>query len=685
MAKNCSDRGTHRSHQPLAAQRSEGGQLMPRRPYASRVALAVLWALGSGQALAAAKTGEQAQPLEAQAGTASAKGVSIVTQGPGASRQDETRRDSDTDWPTYNNDFLSQRYSSLTQINASNVASLREECRVELGDKGALHAGLVLVDGVIYLTAGRDTFAVDAANCAVLWKSTWVPEAREVWVPNRGGAYMNGRIFRGTGDGRVIALDARTGEQLWKTVAGDPDNGEFFSAAPIAKNGLVYMGTGGSDWGIRGRMMAFDAATGKEVWRFHTVPRPGERGAETWKSAKAASTGGGGTWSSFTLDEKANEIFIPVANPAPDFLPTYRLGDNLYTNSIVVLDAKTGKLKWWYQLTPGDGRDLDLVAPPALYHDSKGVPMVAAGSKDGFAYLINRNTHGLRAKTVVTTMTDGGDPTPDGVYTCPGVLGGVEWNGPAFDPANQSLYVGAVDWCAVLKSAKPEYKKGEFFFAGSYTMVDTPPNGWITALDATTGGVKWKYEVGSSMVAGITPTAGGVLLTGDMAGNFLALDSKTGKLLHKINTRGAMAGGVITYSLGGKQYVAATSGNVSRATFGVLGKPSLVVLALGADAKTAQADQPAKAAPQRTSVPAKGPEAANIARGKATYGTVCSACHGPSGEGGVGLKLQSLSSRLSWEGTLDKIVNPKLPMPTLYPSMLSEQEVIDVAAYIRSL
>ena len=396
-------------------------------------------------------------------------------------------------------------------------------------------------------------------------------------------AYLDGRLFRGTNDGRIIALDAKTGRQLWKTVAADPKLAYYLSAAPIAWNGLVFMGTAGSDAGIRGRMMAFDAATGKEVWRFNTIPGPGDVGYDTWKNGVSAETGGGGMWTSFTLDVKAGELFVPVGNPGPDYNIAYRPGDNLFTNSVVVLDASTGRLKWWYQATPHDGFDYDLAAAPMLYRDSRGNERVALGSKDGYVYVLDRRTHKLLFKTPVTTINNSGAPTPQPTVACPGTLGGVEWNGTALDAARKSIIVGAIDWCSEFWSADAKYVPGESFPGGGKKQVGKP-NGWITALNSETGQVQWKYEAGAPVVAGITPTAGGIVFSGDLGGMFVALDSDTGKPLLKVSTGGAIAGGVITYSLGGKQYVATTSGNISRSSQVLgplnLGAPSIVIMAL---------------------------------------------------------------------------------------------------------
>ncbi len=519
-------------------------------------------------------------PATAAASAALPKGQSTVTvaASPGA-----PRGRADTDWATYNKDFLGQRFSALKQINTQNVGSLKEVCRIKLAELTSFHNGPVLIDGIMYVTTARDTVALDPRNCGVIWKSTWEPEDVMNPTTNRGVAYLDGRLFRGTNDGRVIALDVKTGTQLWKTVAADPKMGFYMSSAPIAWNGLVFMGTAGSDAGIRGRMMAYDAATGREVWRFNTIPMPGETGHDSWKSGISAETGGGGTWTSYALDVKTGELMVPVANPAPDFNVAYRPGDNLFTNSVVVLDAKTGKLKWWYQVTPNDGHDYDLGAAPVLYRDTRGNDVVALASKDGHVYVVDRKTKKLRFKTPVTTVNYAAMPTPEGVYACPGMLGGVQWNGPAFDQENRSLYVGAVDWCSEIKSGEVKYVPGQAFFAGSRTQMGKP-NGWVTALDSDTGKVKWKYEAGSPVVAGVTSTAGGLVFTGDLAGNFLALESATGKPLYKMATGGAIAGGVITYSIEGKQYVATTSGNVSRSTQTFyplsLGAPSIIILAV---------------------------------------------------------------------------------------------------------
>src|SRR5688572_30773222 len=323
-------------------------------------------------------------------------------------------------WLSYNNRLDGQRFSPLKEITAANASQLGEVCRLQVDGPTTFHAGLVVADGVIYTNTGRETLAIDATNCAVRWKYTYMPEEERYSPSNRGVALLDGRIFRGTGDGRLIALDAATGKLLWKNVIGAPRLGESASAAPLAWQGVVYMGIAGSELGVRGRVLAFDAQTGRELWRFNTIPMGDETGADTWKRPASAKTGGGGIWGAMTLDATTGELFVPVGNPWPDIDKGYRPGDNLFTNSIVVLDARTGALKWWHQTVPGDWQDFDLAAPPVLYRDGKIRDIVAFGGKDGYVTAVDRDTRKVIFRTPVTTVENFHKAaTPAGVRVCP--------------------------------------------------------------------------------------------------------------------------------------------------------------------------------------------------------------------------------------------------------------------------
>jgi len=340
-----------------------------------------------------------------------------------------------------------------------------------------------------------------------------------------------------------------------------------------------------------------------------------------------------------------------------------------------VLDARTGALRWWYQVAPEDWMDLDMVAPAVLYRGSKVRDFVVFGGKDGYVTAVDRDTHKQIFRTPVTTVEKApAMPTKDGSKMCPGFAGGVEWNGPALDRLNNQLVTGAVDACFIVKLGTTEYSAGGVSFGGSVEPVGET-SGWVTALDSETGAVRWKYHSEKPVVAGVTPTAGGVTFTGDLAGNLLVFNSRTGELAHKAQTGGSLAGGVVTYEAGGRQYLAFAAGNVSRNAFGALGLPSVVVMALN--------PQRIATSPAASNPAARGPAGApNLAAGRKLYNQVCVACHGPDGNLVVDHKLGALKSRQALASTIASIKDPKLPMPKMFPDLLNEQAVADVAAFL---
>jgi len=598
-------------------------------------------------------------------------------------------RAADTEWPSYNNGLDSQRYSALAQINAGNVKSLAQICSLKIADAGAFQAGPLVIGGVIYVTAATTTVALDARDCAEKWRTDYTPTG-PVSVPvNRGVAFLDGKLFRGTVDGKLVAMGAADGKVLWMVTVTDATKGESLTSAPIAWNGKVFIGTGGGDLGIKGKMLAFDAGSGKELWRFNTIPTGNEPGAETWEAKETALTGGGGMWTSYTLDTKAGELFVPVGNPAPALNQAYRPGKNLYTDSLVVLDAATGALKWYFQLKSPDSVDHDLGAAPVLYRDSKGRDVVAMAGKDGYAYGVDRATHKLLFRTPVTTIkNEGKAPTEEGFMVCPGLSGGTKWNGPAFDPKLKALYVPATDWCNMLKLGPPTYVAGKPFWGGSFAFDQTPgaATGWINALDSDTGKIRWRYHTMTVTGAAVTPTAGGIVFTGDADGDFLVLESKTGKLLLKTAMTGPLAGGIVTYTIGDKQYVAFTTGNISRSAAELAGTPTLVIMALsgGAHPAVAQAaDKPAGKAPDPLAQIVSRP--GDAARGKALYSQTCITCHGADGAMLPNVSLKDIKSRKDRTMLAQWIKNPKPPMPRLFPSPFSAQDVEDIAAYVEGL
>jgi alcohol dehydrogenase (cytochrome c) len=476
-----------------------------------------------------------------------------------------------TDWLVSNHDYGGQRFVDLKQINTRNAANLRPTCMYQASDLKAFHTNPLVYRGVMYLTTSTSTMAIDAANCKQKWRHNWRPRSLEIWPPNRGVAIKDGRVVRGTTDGYLFALDMETGKELWvKKIVDSAKNEGSFNMAPVIFENLVLMGLGISEQGVPGWVSAFNLEDGELVWRFNTIPKPGEPGSETWSDARIMATGGGGVWAPMSLDVEAGILYAPVANPAPDFYGDNREGANLYTNTMLALDVRTGKLKWYYQATPHDTHDYDTTQVSPLFETiigGKKRKLVAVSGKDGMLHVLDRETKEHLYEVPVTTRLNVEVPlkSTEGVRVCPGVQGGVQWNGPAFNPRTNMLYINAVDWCGTFRKAKESrFVPGQIYMGGTHIADPLDKaRGWLTAVDASTGKVAWKYESAKPMLAAVTTTSGDVVFTGELSGDFLTLDAKTGRAIYRFNTGGAMNGGVITYAINGKQYVAAASGSAS--------------------------------------------------------------------------------------------------------------------------
>jgi len=470
---------------------------------------------------------------------------------------------STTDWLMYNKGYTGQRYSKLTHINTSNAAALRPVCMFQLGEIGTFSTGPVMYEGLLYVTTHLGTYAIDATTCKKVWTHQHVAQGPEMNATNKGVALAGGRVIRGSQDGFLYALDAKTGAPLWERQVADWRIGEGIGAAPIVWNDIVYVAKAGGDWGIRGRMMAFRVEDGTLAWAFDLIPRGNESGANTWEKPESAEHGGGAAWVTYALDRATGTLFVPVGNPGPDYHKDMRPGANLFTISTVALDAKTGTLKWWYQLRPNDDHDWD--ATVVSLFDVGNRKLVATAGKEGMLHVINRDDGKLVFKLPMTTMLNHDAPiTSEGVRVCP--VAGVQWSGPAWSPATQLLYVNAIDWCTVFKlgpdptwvATVPYTGLGNGW--GSNDAIDKWA-GWINAVDPRTGRMAWRIKWATPMYAAITPTGGNVLFTGDLNGNFLTLDARNGQTLYSFNTGGPIAGGIITYEQGGRQYVAVASGS----------------------------------------------------------------------------------------------------------------------------
>jgi alcohol dehydrogenase (cytochrome c) len=494
------------------------------------------------------------------------------------------------DWPSYNRTLTSERYSQLSQINTKNVGKLKVLCTYDTKQYISFETGLIMVSDALIGTTEHDIFSLDPANCHENWR-THEDYPGTIQAVNRGAAYLDGLLFRGTQDGRVLAYDFKTGRRVWETTIADPKNGESVPAAPIAWNGLVFIGNAGGDLkGVKGRMYALDAKTGTIVWEFYMVPKTkgdptrGPQGAtpldtSTWKNDSGTPITGGATWTSYTLDPGTGQLYVPGGNPAPDFAIGPREGENLYSGSIIVLDAKTGAYKNHFKLVLRDWHDWDASNPPALIQTMGGKKLLSAAPKDGYLYGFDLATNTMLYRVPVTRIENADAPfaTDKAVRFCPGSFGGAEWNGPAYDPQTNLILIGEVDWCDTVTLDNDQQIRAvplgqpwsgmatliPFYVWGRPGRADGYWNGWVYAADADSGVWKWRLKANYPIMSGMTPTAGGIVLFGDMGGNFYVLDATNGQKLWGEQLGGGIGGGVITYTANRAQKVAVTTGFTS--------------------------------------------------------------------------------------------------------------------------
>jgi len=513
-----------------------------------------------------------------------------ATARPGTTGPDQATLDGSivsTDWLMHTHDYAGTRHSPLDQIDADNASRLTPSCIFQVAEKGNFQTGPIVYDGVMYLTTRTSTFAIDAANCKPRWKEMWTPRGDTVWERNRGVAIKDGYLVRGTPDGYLLAMSSETGALLWARRVARSEAGETFTMAPVIYEDMILIGPAGSENNMQGWIGAFRLSDGTPIWRFNTVPRPGEPGYETWDHQTGIPMGGGAVWTSFALDTETGDLHAAATNPSPDLPVHLRRGSNLYTNSLLVLDVHTGMLRWHQQVTPNDSHDWDLThATPMIETSVGGVTrrLAVTAGKDGILRAFDRDSHELLYSTPVTTIENADIPiTTEPTHACPGVLGGVEWNGPAYNPGANMLYVNAVDWCTTFTAFQNvRHIPGKIYMGGTADIDPADQSrGWLTAIDASTGAVKWRYQSPRPMVAAVTTTAGNLVLTGELGGDFLVFDARTGSEVYRFNTGGSMGGGVVTYAIDGRQYVAAASGSPSNFWVDEFpGAPTIIVFSL---------------------------------------------------------------------------------------------------------
>jgi len=502
-------------------------------------------------------------------------------------------------WLTYSGGYSSQRYSLLKQIDTSNVRNLELKWILPNQVFGAWQSSPLVVDGIMYVTQRpNDVLAVDAKTGRVFWQYRYTnsPDARVCCGSNnRGVAILGDTLFLGTLDAHLVAIDARSGRPLWNVAVGDPGLGYSLTLAPLVVKDKVLVGMGGGEFGIRGYIAAFDARTGKEAWRFHTIPGPGERGHESW-TGDAWKTGGGSVWVTPSYDPALNLTYWGIGNAGPDWNPDQRPGDNLFTDSVVALDADTGELRWHFQFTPNDAYDYDSVQIAVLADlNWRGTPTKTMmwANRNGFFYVLDRtNGRFLRGNPFVQVNWASGldetgrpirTPQPDGQPTWPGNQGGTNWYSPSYSPRTELFYVSTWEgYASIFRKEPVQYVPGRNFGGGGGRVLTpvpgapgvrigraTPINNWtdavghgtVMAIDPRTGEQKWKFEQYDVTDSGILTTAGDLLFTGGREGYFHALDARTGALLWKASLGGQIVNGPITFAIDGKQYVSVISGN----------------------------------------------------------------------------------------------------------------------------
>jgi len=502
-------------------------------------------------------------------------------------------------WLTYNGDYMCQRYSRLDQITPDNVTNLELKWILQNQVFGAWQSNPIIVDGVMYVTERPNSvMAVDASTGRVFWKFRHTPSENArvcCGANNRGVAVLDDRVFMGTLDARLIALDRINGQPLWNAEVADVNLAYSVTMAPLVVKDKIIVGVGGGEYGIRGYVAAFDAETGEQAWKTYTIPGPGEPGHDSWEGDDWEH-GGASVWITGSFDPELNLTYWGVGNPGPDWNAGQRPGDNLFSDSVIALDANTGELEWYFQFTPNDGYDYDSVQVPVLADmvwrgEPKKVMMWA--NRNGYFYVLDRVTGlFLEGKPFVTVNWSSGldengrpipTPQPEGMPTYPGNQGGTNWYPPSYSPRTGLFYFSAWEnYATIYRAEESEYVPGQAFLGGGFSVLAPSPdaptigigrtnpiNNWtdevgyasLKAMDPQTGEAVWSYNQYDVSDSGMLTTATDLLFTGGREGYFHAIDARSGDLIWNVNLGGQIVMAPVTYMVDGIQYVSVISGN----------------------------------------------------------------------------------------------------------------------------
>ena len=505
-----------------------------------------------------------------------------------------------SDWGVYGGDTGNTRFSENKQVNAGNVSKLSVKWALQLGTNRSQESTPIIVGDTMYVTSSfgpKNVFAVNAKTGEVKWRySPEIPKGVDQFaccdVNSRGVSYSDGKIFFGTLDARLIALDAKSGKELWASKVVDYTQGSVITYPPTVAKNVIVTGFGGGEYGVRGALVGFDQKTGKELWRTQTVPSGNEKGADTWKN-DSGKYGGGAAWFIGSYDPKLNLVYYGTSNPAP-WSAAVRGNDssevgkftNLYTASVIAMNPDTGNIAWHYQFTPHDAWDYDGVNELVfadLPMNGKTTPVIMQANRNGFFYVIDRaNGKLLSAKqfvdgvnwaTGIDLKTGAPIEAPNNSKrpglkrkasdVCPNLLGGKNWMPMSYNKVTGLVYIPTMNLCMDMEGIQEDYKRGQFYLSVNFDLGKMGPGGHgggLKAWDPVAQKTVWMNKNSLPFNGGTMTTASGLVFAGDIQGMFRAFDGKTGKELWKFNTGSGITAAPMTYTIDGKQYVAVVSG-----------------------------------------------------------------------------------------------------------------------------
>ncbi len=613
----------------------------------------------------------------------------------------------DNNWVLPAKTYAGNRYTALTQIDKTNVGSLRMAWKTAIADDGEQEAAPIVWHGTLYLSTPHDgVLALDASNGKLRWQSPYNPKYVLLYAVNRGVGLADGKVFIATQDCRVIALDAATGKILWNVLGCRDTSNSFYSMAAYIYKDEIILGTGGGDDGTLGLVSAFSIKDGRRLWDWQTIPGPGQPGHDTWPG-DSWQHGGGAVWSGLAIDQHNDTLFVAPGNPGPDLVLKGREGENLYTDSLVALDISGAqpRIKWYYKILQNDSHDDDPAMIPVLFeglvHGHKRA-LVAIGDKAGNFLILDRVTGEVVHRLALDDQTGlSTQPTRDGTKACPNHGGGIEWNSGAYDPNSNSFLVPSTEECAVWKISTdvPQYIPGQPYTGGPLPKRQNG-TGVLTSIDVSTGKVRWRNPLPYPAEGGVLITATGLAFTSDVGGNIYAFDAASGRQYWKDFTGSAIVAPISAYRLHGNEYLTVVVGEAgnqqtpnlpasqgSRVIAYRLGSaPTIVNAATG---QVALASTPGGGGGESEGPPSKSTGSApytaqQVAQGSQIYAKECALCHGANLQGLSAPALTGPSfghSHLN-AAQLRSVVTQRMPLTA--PGSLPADQYAAVMAFLLS-